>query len=146
MKTIYKIVIIFAFIILLILLAISIFMHFMHSYVSHYETLGNNEHWYYHPAGYKVECKKRMFDTPGECLAIDEYGVVVATKTKLGNWQNVTVRPDLVRDCDIKEWQASEYPCMPLDGITNWTGTVEDIVKVCTYDDSSQDGTCVIID
>ena len=47
---------------------------------THYETWGNNEHWYYHPDGYNVECEIRLFQSPGLCNAIDEYGTVVDTK------------------------------------------------------------------
>lgn len=67
----------------------SIFMQIMHGYIFHYETQGNNEHWYYHPAGYKVECQKQMFDTPGDCIAVNEHGTIVATKTDMGNWKTV---------------------------------------------------------
>jgi len=55
---------------------------------THYETAGNNEHWYYHPDGYTVECEVRLYQIPGECWAIDENGNIVDTKTTMGNWMS----------------------------------------------------------
>ena len=56
---------------------------------THYETWGNNEHWYYHPDGYDVECEIRLFQSPSPCNAIDENGIIVDTKTGLGNWNGI---------------------------------------------------------
>ena len=78
----------------------SVFMHHMHSYIHHYESTEDNVFWYHHPAGYKVECEKRMFDTPGNCTAIDNHGTIVATKTEMQNWQNVTIWPNLILNHD----------------------------------------------
>ena len=35
-----------------------------------YKTWGNNEHWYHHPDGHKVECEMRLFQSPGMCVAL----------------------------------------------------------------------------
>jgi len=67
---------------------------------THYKTVGNNEHWYYHPDGYDVECEVRLYQNPGECKAIDENGNIVDTKTTLGNWMsnNWMGDPDFCKD------------------------------------------------
>jgi len=111
MKTRYKIIIVLAFVILLLLLAASILMLIIDRYFAHYETWGENEVWYYHPAGYQVDCQKRMFGPPGPCQAKDEHGVVVATKTEMWIWENVTKWPNLMSDCTNEEWHNSKYPC-----------------------------------
>lgn len=65
------------------------FAYLLHFQYTHYKTLGNNEMWYYHPDGYKVECEIRLFQTPSQCKAIDENGIIVDTKTELGDWNGV---------------------------------------------------------
>ena len=76
---------------LLIIIVILIVGFTFWSYIqyTHYETWGNNEHWYYHPDGYDVECEIRLFQSPSPCNAIDEHGNVVDTKTGLGNWNGI---------------------------------------------------------
>ena len=83
MKTKFKILIIFVGVSALVFL-----YHEVYQQILHYETWGNNEHWYFHPAGHKVECEVRLFQSPGNCVAIDENGNIVDTKTELGNWRN----------------------------------------------------------
>ncbi len=53
-----------------------------------YKTWANNEHWYYHPDGYFVTCEIILFQSPGVCAALDENGVIVDSKTGIGNWEN----------------------------------------------------------
>lgn len=67
---------------------------------THYETWGNNEHWYNHPDGYNVECEIHLFQTPGQCNAIDENGIIVDTKTGLGDWSGIKwlQDPDYCKD------------------------------------------------
>ncbi len=57
--------------------------------ITHYETWMNNENWYYHPLGYNVECEFRLFGNPSPCIAIDENGNIVATKTGMLNWIDI---------------------------------------------------------
>lgn len=71
------------------ILATLFLYHEIYQQITHYETWGNNEHWYYHPDGYDVECEIRLFQSPSPCNAIDENGITVDTKTKLGNWKGV---------------------------------------------------------
>ena len=83
MKTIFLIIV------GIIVILISGFIYLSYIQYTHYETWGNNEMWYYHPDGYDVECELRIFQSPGQCRAIDENGIVVDSKTKLGNWNGV---------------------------------------------------------
>jgi hypothetical protein len=88
---------------MIIVFSIILFSGFLYlSFIqyAHYETWGNNEHWYYHPDGYKVECEMRLFQTPGHCKAVDENEIIVDTKTGLGNWIGVKwlQDPDYCKD------------------------------------------------
>ncbi|MCV0367680.1 MAG: hypothetical protein K5798_10525 [Nitrosopumilus sp.] len=82
------------------LILVSGFAYVLYFQYAHYETLGNNEMWYYHPDGYDVECEVRFFQSPGQCTAIDENNIIVDTKTKLGNWHGVKwlQNPDYCKD------------------------------------------------
>ena len=73
----------------IIILLVSGFAYLLHFQYAHYKTWGNNEMWYYHSDGYDVECEMRLFQSPGSCKAIDENGITVDTKTRLGNWTGV---------------------------------------------------------
>jgi len=86
MKTRYKILIIFGMIFLVL------FASFVILKITFYETWMNNEYWYDHPKGYDVECEFRLFGNPGLCIAINEDGNTVDTKTEMGNWMSLVKR------------------------------------------------------
>jgi len=80
MKDRYQVLLIFA--ILFLILAVSAVI----LNIVLYKTWANNEHYFFHPAGYEIECEFHLFGTPGPCKAIGENGDVIATKTEIGNW------------------------------------------------------------
>lgn len=92
----------------IIVILVGGFIYLFYMQYTHYETWGNNEHWYYHPDGYKVECEIRLFQSPGQCKAIDEYGNIVDTKTGLRNWNGV-------------KWLDDPDYCKELGGVWNST-------------------------
>lgn len=91
------------------------FAYLLHFQYAHYKTWGNNEIWHYHPDGYSVECEIRPFQTPGTCSAIDKNGVIVDTKTGLGNWNGVKWLQD-PKYCKDKGgvWNATTNGCYGL--------------------------------
>jgi len=99
------------------------FVYLSYIQYTHYETWANNEHWYYHPDGYTVECEIRLFQYPSPCKAIDEYGNIVDTKTGLVNWTGVI-------------WLGDSDFCEKSNGIWN------DIARGCygLYDMCEKDG------
>jgi len=77
---------------------------------AHYETWANNEQYYFHPDGYNVECEIRLFQSPSPCNAIDENGIIVDTKTGIGNWNGV-------------KWLGGLDFCKDHGGV--WNGTIQ---------------------
>ena len=97
---------------------------------THYETWGNNEHWYYHPDGYVVECEIRLFQSPGLCYAVDEYGTIVDTKTGLGNWNGVKWLgdPDFCKESN-GIWNSSTRGCYGLYDMCEKDGGIPRFLK-----------------
>jgi len=102
MKTRYKILLIFGIMFLIL------FASFVILKITFYETWMNNDHYFYHPKGYKVECEFVLFGYPGSCIALDENGNMVDTKTDMCNWMSL-----------VKRWTPP-----PMNNNTNW-GAVE---------------------
>jgi len=82
MKTRYKILLIFGIILILL------FASFVILKITFYETWSNNDHYFYHPQGYEVECEFVLFEIPSVCVAIWD-GKIIDTKTWFSDWQNV---------------------------------------------------------
>jgi len=106
------------------------FAYLLYFQYTHYETLGNNEHWYYHPDGYDVECEMQLFQSPGSCKAIDENGIIVDAKTKLENWNGVKwlQDPDYCKD-QGGIWNSTAKGCYGLYDMCEKDGGVPRFLK-----------------
>jgi len=117
-------------IIVIAVILVSGFIYLSYIQYTHYKTWGNNELWYYHPDGYKVECEIRFFQSPGQCTAIDENGIIVDVKTGLGNWNGVKwlQDPDYCKD-QGGVWNSTVRGCYGLYEMCEKDGGVPRFLK-----------------
>lgn len=74
-------------------MSLILFVSFVFLKITFYKTWGNNDHYFYHPKGYQVECEFKLFGYPDMCTAIDEYGHIRAISTGIGHWKSVWTGP-----------------------------------------------------
>ena len=114
MKTRYKILLIFGIILILL------FASFVILKITFYETWGNNDHYFYHPQGYEVECEFVLYGHPGSCIALNENGRAIEAKTGVSNWKKIhsgpspwgMIIPTNEKQCAEKSWVWYENHCL----------------------------------